>query len=132
VLVGTDARNRPLVLMVVYDLFFRQKVEEGLLAAGYRVEAAMGPRKMREKIDRELPSCLVMDLEITSMDAVEAIRELKGDPATRDLPVIGYCSHVKLDLRSQALDAGCDRVAARSEISSRLDRLVGQFAGGPS
>jgi CheY-like chemotaxis protein len=92
----------------------------------------MGPRKMREKIDRELPSCLVMDLEITSMDAVEAIRELKGDPATRDLPVIGYCSHVKLDLRSQALDAGCDRVAARSEISSRLDRLVGQFAGGPS
>ena len=126
---GTDSRDRPVVLMVVYDLFFRQKVEEGLLAAGYRVEAAMGPRKMREKIDRELPLCLVMDLEITSMDAVEAIRELKADPATRDVPVIGYCSHVNLDLRSAALAAGCDRVAARSEISSKLDRLVGQIAG---
>jgi len=128
--VTTDSRDRPLVMMVVYDLFFRQKVEEGLLAAGYRVEAAMGPRKMREKMDRERPLCLVMDLGITSMDAVETIRELKSDPATADLPIIGYCSHTNLDLRSAAKDAGCDRVAARSEISSRLDRLVAQVAGG--
>jgi chemosensory pili system protein ChpA (sensor histidine kinase/response regulator) len=125
--VGTDARDGPVVLMVVYDLFFRQKVEEGLLAAGYRVEAAMGPRKMRDKIARSTPVCIVMDLDITSMDPVETIRDLKADAATRDIPVIGYCSHVDLDLRSRAQEAGCDRVAARSEISSRLDRLVGQL-----
>ena len=127
---GTDAQEGTVVLMVVYDLFFRQKVEEGLKAAGYRVEAAMGPRKMREKIERERPRCLVLDLEITSMDPIEAIRDLKRDPATRDLPVIGYCSHVNLDLRAQALEAGCDRVAARSEVASRLDRLVDKVIGG--
>jgi CheY-like chemotaxis protein len=42
------------------------------------------------------------------MDGWEATRELKGDPATAAIPVIGVSAHAMAGDRDSALAAGCD------------------------
>lgn len=111
------------VLVVVSDLLLRGRAEEGLKAAGYRVRVAAGPTRMAERLI-ERPRCMVIDLEIAGMDAPEAIAALRAHPTTADLPVLGFCGHVNVDVRKRALAAGADRVATRGEIASTLPRLI--------
>lgn len=112
------------MLVVVSDLFLRQKVVESLRSAGYRPDPVAGPGRMRERLAGGTPACLVLDLDVAGADAVELVRGLRHDPGTRDLPVLGFCSHLHDDLRGRALEAGCDREVARSQVQTRLDHLV--------
>jgi two-component system, cell cycle response regulator DivK len=62
-----------------------------------------------------------MDLEMPVVDGWEATRRLKGDPQTRDIPVIALSAHSLAGEREKALAAGCN------EFNTKLiefDRLV--------
>lgn len=118
---------REAILAVVSDLILRQKVVEGLSAAGYEAEIAGGPSVMRDKIAARRPVAILLDLESRAMDAVEVIAELKADAATRAVPLLGFFGHVNVEIRTRALAAGCDRVATRGEVATRLDRLLAQL-----
>ncbi len=50
--------------------------------------------------------------------------ELRNDAATRDLPIIGFLSHVDRDLAQRAESSGVTRVMPRSEFSERLPDLI--------
>jgi CheY-like chemotaxis protein len=123
--------DEPSVLVVVSDLFLRQKVVESLMSAGFRPDPVAGPGRMRERLAGGTPSCLVLDLDLAGVDSVELVRGLREDPATRALPLLGFCSHLHVDLRARGLAAGCDVVVARSQVQTRLDRLVADLIGHP-
>lgn len=119
---GTDT-----ILAVVSDLLLRQKVVEGLSAAGYAAQIASGSSTMRDKIATHRPVAILLDLENRAIDPVETIRELKAGAATAATPLLGFFGHVNTEIRERALAAGCDRVATRGEVATRLDRLLGRL-----
>jgi CheY-like chemotaxis protein len=41
----------------------------------------------------EHPDVILMDLEMPDDDRWEAVRRLKNDPQTRDIPIIGMSAH---------------------------------------
>jgi hypothetical protein len=45
---------------------------------------------------------------------------VRSDEATRDVPTVGFLSHVQKDLAVAAREAGCDRVVARSAFARDL------------
>lgn len=116
--------DAPLALMVVQDLLLRQRVEEGLRAAGYRTVGAAGPSRMRERLADERPSVAVVDLETDGIAAPE-IAEL----AAAGVPVLGFCAHTAAQLKAAGLAAGCARVVTRGEVAIKLDRLVAEIVG---
>jgi CheY-like chemotaxis protein len=61
----------------------------------------------------ERPDIILMDLEMPVVDGWEATRRLKGDPQTRDIPVIALSAH--------ALAAGCNEFDTKP---IEFDRLV--------
>ena len=67
------------------------------------------------------PDIILMDLEMPVVDGWEASRRLKGNPQTRDIPVIALSAHSLAGEREKALAAGCN------EFNTKLiefDRLV--------
>jgi len=126
---GTAARGPALV--VVADLLVRQQLVEGLAAAGFEPVVAAGPGALRERLDRVRPAVVLVDLELRTLDPIEAIRQLKDDAPTAGVPVLGVAGHRSTVLRERALAAGCDRVATRGEAAARLDRLLARLVGAP-
>jgi hypothetical protein len=64
-------------------------------------------------------------IELTANgETVPAIRKLREAGATRELPIVGFLSHVDRQLAHDAESAGVTRVMARSQFSETLPDLV--------
>lgn len=108
------------VVASVEDLFFRSKID----ATGrhLNVPVRFTDGKGLEAACRE-PGTAAALVEL-SPAALEAIRKLRAAPTTRDLPVIGFLSHVDRELAASAESAGATRVLPRSQFSETLPDLL--------
>lgn len=78
-----------------------------LRLAGYQVlEAGDGEQGLREA-RRASPSLVVVDLGLPKLDGWQVIEELKGDAATRDIPLIVVSVHSFPDDVERAGTLGC-------------------------
>jgi CheY-like chemotaxis protein len=62
-----------------------------------------------------------MDLEMPVVDGWEATRRLKGNPQTRDIPIIALSAHALAGEHEKAMAAGCDEFDTKP---IEFDRLV--------
>ena len=69
----------------------------------------------------ERPDVILMDLEMPNVDGWEATRRLKGNPQTRDIPIIALSAHALAGERQKALAAGCNEFDTKP---IEFDRLV--------
>ena len=69
----------------------------------------------------ERPDIILMDLEMPNVDGWEATRRLKGNPQTRDIPIIILSAHALAGEREKAIAAGCDEF---DTTPIEFDRLV--------
>lgn len=114
------------IVTLVDDLFFLAKIQETAKAVGVTVvpgDARRGPAAIAEA----QPQAVIVDLNSRQLPAVEWIRALKSDPATRPIPIVGFASHVQEKLISDAKAAGCDSVMARSAFTQQLPNLLRSF-----
>ncbi len=106
----------------VDDLFFRSKIEA--TARHLNVPVCFTDAKGLAKTCREgKTAAMLLDLSANG-DPLEVVTELRKDPATRELPIIGFLSHVDRDLARRAESAGVTRVMPRSEFSESLPDLM--------
>jgi len=70
----------------------------------------------REANKRQLsehPDVILMDLEMPDDDRWEAVRRLKNDPQTWDIPIIGMSAYAAESEREKAIATGCDEFDAK-------------------
>lgn len=116
------------IVAAVEDLFFLSKIRETAQQIGVAVEI-LPPAKLEERLAQSPAEAIILDLNCRTTPPVEMLRALKGDPATRGIPVIGFVSHVQGDLIAAVRAAGCDTVLARSAFSRELPGLLRDLAG---
>ena len=102
------------------DNVFMLKMRLELLG-DFEVLAAEDGQKGCEMAATERPDIILMDLEMPVVDGWEATRRLKGNPQTRDIPVIVLSAHALAGEREEAIAAGCDEFAT---TPIEFDRLV--------
>ena len=61
----------------------------------------------------ESPDLILLDLTLPDQSGVSLIKQLRADPATRDVPVIALAASDQADARLQAFRAGADDVLAK-------------------
>lgn len=115
--------NEPSIIAVVADLMFTAKILDAAKRAGRTVRfVADGAKALA--LAGEGAAMIVIDLNHDRAEPVKLISELKANDTTRGIPVVGYLSHVQVDLKRKAEEAGCDQVFARSAFSDRLPQIL--------
>ena len=108
---------------------FTVKIQEAAKRAGLDAVFVKAKQDALAKA-KEGPVALILDLNDAGTAPLELISVLKGDPATQSIPLLGYVSHVQVDLRQAAQDRGCDLVVARSAFVQNLPALLERFRDG--
>jgi len=76
------------ILIVDDEPFMLRLIQHHLENAGYQMIKARNGREAVEAAAREKPCLIVMDAMMPNMDGLTALRQLKQEPSTRDIPVI--------------------------------------------
>ena len=112
------------VVLIVDDLMFLPRLEDGLRKLGYRPIVALNGADLSRALFTAPVLCIV-DLFSRGFDWERLVRMIKGPgKKAAHVPVLGFGPHVDLQLRERALAAGCNAVIARSVIASQLPQLV--------
>ncbi|HXG68940.1 MAG TPA: response regulator, partial [Blastocatellia bacterium] len=109
-------QNGDKVGVVVDDMFFAAKIRGAIESAG-RVIERVKSREQLEQLAADAPALMIVDLNSDRLNPLDVIEFCKAQPALRDVPIIGFLSHVQVDLKRQAEMAGCDYVIPRSLFS---------------
>jgi chemosensory pili system protein ChpA (sensor histidine kinase/response regulator) len=103
---ATAEDRAPLVLVVDDSLTVRKITTRLLLREGYRVATAKDGLEALEVLQDELPSVMLLDIEMPRMDGFEVARNVRADSHTRDLPIIMITSRTADKHRQHALELG--------------------------
>jgi CheY-like chemotaxis protein len=103
----------------VYRAFFAQRGCELLLA-----------RNGREAVDLTIqhqPDLVLMDIQMPVMDGLEAIRLLRGDARTEQLPIIAITALAMPGDRVRCLEAGANAYLTKPINMRELARLIARY-----
>jgi len=106
----------------VEDLFFRSKIEATARHLNVPVRFAE-PKDLAKAARKEGTAAVLLEISANG-DQLAAVRTLRQEGETRELPVIGFLRHTDRELARQAEAAGLTRVMPRSEFSETLPDLV--------
>ena len=82
------------VVAAVEDLLFRSKISETATQLGVTALFPRSPKKLLDAAHATPPDLLVLDLNSARFEPLELLGKLKAGETTRDVPVVGFLSHV--------------------------------------
>ena len=116
VLIGEDEPDNQVIL---------QTVVESLVGA--RAAVAGDGLAVLASVERERPRMILLDLMLPALDGFQVARQLKGDPATRAIPIVAVSAMARPDDREAALAAGCDEFVRKPFELDDLEALIRKY-----
>jgi DNA-binding response OmpR family regulator len=110
------------VALLSPDLLFGSKVEGGLKVAGHTVNRFDTEEKVR--VAASFHDVLVVDLTAEGLDGPALVRSMREQGELDAVPTLGFYSHVDVETRRRAEDAGFSRVVPRSRMAREMAALV--------
>ncbi len=120
----TDRIDGKTILVAITDLFFYTKVRDALRQPDYRLEKA---RTQQDIIDKALstnPDVIMFNMNDLTLDAFQALEQLKADPRLKDIPTVAFANHEEVDTWNRAKALGVTKIVSRNEFSARTRALV--------
>jgi CheY-like chemotaxis protein len=102
-----------LILVVEDNEKNRKLVRDVLTVQGYRViETETGEAGVRQAREQG-PALVLMDIQLPGIDGIEALRQLRADPATATIPVLAVTASAMTQDRQKIMAAGFDGYQAK-------------------
>lgn len=111
------------------DVDFNRDLLVQLLEDDYELLTAADGAAGVELAEGERPDLILMDLSLPVMDGWEATRRLKGNAATRHIPVIALTAHAMRGDEDKARAAGCDDYLSKPLDDDRLFATLRRHLG---
>jgi len=109
------------VLALIDDIFFQAKLFETAKQVGVELRACATPDALDAEIATTPPKLIVVDLNARS-NPLEAVGRVQA--IGLEIPLIGFLSHVQIDLAERARAAGCSEVMPRSKFTQNLATIL--------
>jgi CheY-like chemotaxis protein len=113
------------ILLVEDNEMNRDMLSRRLIRNGYEVVIAVDGQQGADMALSEHPDLILMDMSLPVIDGWEATRRIKGNDATRRIPVIALTAHAMAGDREKAIEVGCDDYDTKPV---EIARLLGKVA----
>lgn len=115
-------------VLVIEDNEMNMKLARSLLQLGkYSVLEASDAENGIKLAREHHPDLILMDIQLPGMDGLTATREIKNDPAVKDITVIALTSYAMQGDEEKAKDAGCAGYISKPIDTRSFLETVGQF-----
>ena len=96
-----------------------------LTTAGYDVETASDGAEAFDLVSATLPDLVVLDVMMPKMDGLEVLAALKGEEATREIPVVMLTAKASDSDQWAGWEAGADYYITKPFDLDELLRFIG-------
>ncbi len=121
------------ILLVEDNEMNRDMLSRRLVKRGYEVTVALDGQQGVDQARQTIPDLVLMDMSLPVKDGWVATAELKSDPVTRLIPVIGLSAHAMAGDRDRAMQSGCDDYDTKpvelDRLLGKIETLLGKTAG---
>ena len=119
---GREAYHQCNILLVDDSATLRMLISAGLSTAGHQVRCAIHGRDALNQLAEFSADVVISDINMPHLDGYELCREIRSNPATRELPVIMLSARDGMFDRELGTSAGAtDFIAKPFEIASLLN-----------
>jgi two-component system cell cycle response regulator DivK len=115
-----------LVLVVEDKETNRKLVRDVLQFQGYEVAEAETAEDGLRMVQERRPDLILMDIHLPGMDGIEALKRLRADPSTSDIPVIALTASAMPEEQDSILSAGFDGYETKPIGVKRLVSVVSE------
>ncbi len=98
--------SKQATVLAVDDTVTNIEVVKGVLANDYLVQAAISGPVALKIIAKQKPDLILLDVMMPEMDGYEVCRQLKADPATKDIPIIFLTAKSQEEDEAKGLSLG--------------------------
>ena len=107
-------------------------VRDVLQFKGYQtIEAMTGTEGVKLAKERK-PDLVLMDIQLPDIDGITALRQIRADPNTKDMPVIAVSASVMPDDQQRIVASGFNDYVMKPINVKNFVETVEKFAGKPS
>ncbi len=122
----------PKILIVDDEPFMLRLIEIVLERDGYQLLKAANGSEAVDVATREQPALVVMDAMMPKMDGLTALRLLKSDAATREIPVIILTANPNKFTKDDAVSSGATVFLTKpfspTQLLSEVRRIIARNA----
>ena len=115
------------ILIVEDDQKNLKLVRDLLQASGYATIEAINGKQGAEMAKEKRPDLILMDIQMPVMDGLEATKILKGDDATKGIPVLALTAYAMKGDEERMIEAGCDGYIPKPIDIKAFMKKVGQY-----
>jgi two-component system, cell cycle response regulator DivK len=114
-----------LSVLLVEDAPVNQELAELVFRrAGYEVTAVGTGTAALADLEARSYDVVALDIRLPDMDGREVARQIKGNPRTRDIPVVAITALAMKGDREAALAAGCDAYITKPIDTRTLTQTI--------
>ncbi len=112
-------------VLIVDDNPMNMKLVRVLLTGeGYDVRTAGDALEAMAVLEQWHPRLILMDIQLPGIDGLELTRQLKSNPVTEQIIIIGLTAYAMKGDEERILAAGCDGYIAKPINTRTLPRLI--------
>ena len=118
----------PIPILIVDDNASNLKLLVFILSGrGYEVRTAASADEALSTLNEFHPRLILMDIQLPGMDGLTLTRQLKADPATRDISIIAATAYAMKGDEERAREAGCDGYVTKPIDTRQLPIDIARF-----
>ena len=127
---GDLPKSVPKRILIVEDNELNMKLLNDVLEAyGYDIVKTDSGAAVLELARTHRPDLVLMDIQLPDVSGLDAVRQLKADPETHEIPVIAVTAFAMAGDERRALDSGCDAYIAKPIMLREFLATVEKFIG---
>lgn len=123
------------ILLMEDDFFVRDIYQKKLRECGFVVETAGDGVEGMERLKRSTPDLILLDIFMPYMDGRDVMREIKGDPERKNIPVILLTNFSAHEGVRDGFDLGAEEYLIKShftpsEVLGKVESILEKGAKG--